>query len=404
MTTVFYSWQMDTPTQIGRKFISTALEEAIDMLNSDAGVEEALRVSLDSDTQGVSGSPPIVETIFGKIDAAAAFVADLTFVGQRLSGKATPNPNVAIEYGYALKTLTHRLVIGVMNEAYGEPTRGSLPFDLGHLRFPITYNCPEGTPDAARRLERKKLAEKLKAALKSMLDTVPKQPADRSLHVALPSPDGGPRFRAPGEQIGVLHDGSMLPRDEVPVVFSSGPAMWLRVMPKFEIDRPLLISRIRDAFFSEGSFVEPLNGEDLMNPHGIRGADGHGFGRVLDGKASMLVYAFVGGEIWSVETTTLQFGHNKVFFSPQSFVKSMAEYAVLLHRLGILGPYRWKAGISGMKGRVLQIAGKHMIFPPGPCLLDQVVDEGEFSGRPEDAAEAMEPFVARAFDAGQLIR
>jgi len=68
MTTVFYSWQMDTPTDIGRNFIGTALELAIDMLNSDAGVEEASRgVSLDSDTQGVSGSPPIVETISGRL-------------------------------------------------------------------------------------------------------------------------------------------------------------------------------------------------------------------------------------------------------------------------------------------------------------------------------------------------
>lgn len=402
MTTVFYSWQMDTPTEVGRNFISLALELAIGMLNSDAGVEEALRegVRLDSDTQGVPGSPPIVETIFGKIDMAAAFVADLTFVGKRVNERPTPNPNVAIEYGYALKALTHRRVIGVMNEAYGEPTRESLPFDLGGFRHPITYNCSEETSDGARRAERKKLAEKLKVALKSVLDLASVQPDARAEHVPLPSTDGGPRFRAPGEQIGVLHDGSMLPREKVSVMFSSGPAMWLRVMPKFEIDRPLLTARIRE----EGRFVEPLNSQNFMNPQGVRGADGHGFGRVIDAQASMLMYAFVSGEVWSVDTTMLGIDQHRIFFSPEGFAKSLGDFASLLERLGVSGPYRWKAGISGMNGRMLQLVGKHPTFPPPECLVEHVVDEGDFSGRTEDAAAAIEPFVARVFDAGGLTR
>jgi Molybdopterin-binding domain of aldehyde dehydrogenase len=48
-----------------------------------------------------------VETIFRKIDKAAAFVPDLTLVSERRDGRPTPNPNVLIEYGWALKSLGH---------------------------------------------------------------------------------------------------------------------------------------------------------------------------------------------------------------------------------------------------------------------------------------------------------
>ena len=44
------------------------------------------RLLAGKDTQNVPGSPPIADTIFGKIDGAAAFLSDLTFVATRLSG------------------------------------------------------------------------------------------------------------------------------------------------------------------------------------------------------------------------------------------------------------------------------------------------------------------------------
>lgn len=107
MPKVFYSWQADHPAKTGRNLVRRALEDAINQLNSDADVEEVAReaIALDRDTQNVPGSPPIVDTIFRKIDETMVFVADLTFVGRRVSGKPTPNPNVAIDYGYALKAL-----------------------------------------------------------------------------------------------------------------------------------------------------------------------------------------------------------------------------------------------------------------------------------------------------------
>jgi hypothetical protein len=236
---IFYSWQADQRKTTGRNLVHRALVDAINMLNSDADVEDAARdgALLDSDTQDVPGSPPIVETIFRKIDSAAAFVADLSFVGKRVGGRPVPNPNVAIEYGYALKSLSHSRIIGVMNAAHGEPTRDSLPFDLGHMRHPITYNCPDDADDDTRSRERKQLAAKLKVALKAILDLVVAE-SDERVRVAytpIPFRSGQARFRAAGDSIGMLHDGSHLVRPDLPVFFPDGPAMWLRVMPQFAV-------------------------------------------------------------------------------------------------------------------------------------------------------------------------
>jgi len=81
--TVFYSWQADRPSSVNRSFIQGALDAAIRELNRELTLVEATRnegISLDRDTQGVSGSPPIVDTILEKIAAASVFVPDLTYI------------------------------------------------------------------------------------------------------------------------------------------------------------------------------------------------------------------------------------------------------------------------------------------------------------------------------------
>src|SRR4051794_26567008 len=116
--TIFFSWQADRSTKEGRNLVERALEAAVGRIGQDAAIEEAIReLAVDRDTKGVPGSPPIVETIFKKIDGAAVFVPDLTFVGLRNDGRPSPNPNVLIEYGWALKALGHARILPVMNIA-----------------------------------------------------------------------------------------------------------------------------------------------------------------------------------------------------------------------------------------------------------------------------------------------
>ncbi|MHA6718656.1 hypothetical protein ACX40Y_04305 [Sphingomonas sp. RS6] len=162
---------MDTATRTGRNLIEAALNRAIRTLKVDADIDPADReVHVDRDTVNVPGSPPLVETIFGKVDTATAFISDLTFVGVRADGERhMPNPNVLLEHGWALKSLTWRRVISVMNTAYGHPDKMALPFDLQHFRRPILYDCPEDANDEARAAAREGLARDLTVALKAIL-------------------------------------------------------------------------------------------------------------------------------------------------------------------------------------------------------------------------------------------
>jgi hypothetical protein len=173
--TIFYSWQSDLPNKTNRSFIQEALEKAIkeiadtDLENADRPETET-RLELDKDTKGVTGSPPIVETIFGKIEKATIFVPDLTFVASS-DKRQVSNPNVLIEYGYALKTLGHSKIIPIMNEAYGEANDRSLPFDMKHLRWPRTYNLsPDNTDSDKKRAEMKSLVKYLVNEIRQILD------------------------------------------------------------------------------------------------------------------------------------------------------------------------------------------------------------------------------------------
>lgn len=169
---VFFSWQADTNTKTGRNLIERALEQALKELSKDPAVTNAERdLYVDRDTAGVPGSPPIVETIFNKIDNAFAFVPDLTFVGRRLDGRPTPNPNVLIEYGWGLKSLGFNRLIPVMNVAYGEPTAESMPFDLRHLRHPISFSLREDASEKEVAAVKAELAKAFRIALGSILNS-----------------------------------------------------------------------------------------------------------------------------------------------------------------------------------------------------------------------------------------
>lgn len=150
-----------------RNLIHRALEDAIQRLRADAEVEESLRENLevDMDTKNVPGSPEIFKTILSKISTAGVLVADLTFVGERVGGRLVSNPNVLIEYGYALNVPGDLRIITVMNGAFGKPTQATMPFNLGHRRFPITYTLQEDASEEERKVARKLLTDSLEKAL-----------------------------------------------------------------------------------------------------------------------------------------------------------------------------------------------------------------------------------------------
>lgn len=153
---VFYSWQSDLPNPSNRSFIEKALEKAVKAIADDESIK--VQPVIDRDTAGVGGSPDIAATIFGKIEKADVFVADVSIINNDASaGRKVPNPNVLIELGYALKVLGHNRVILVMNKEFGGLE--SLPFDLRTRRV-LTYDTQQ-----EKKKEQSELASKLQSQL-----------------------------------------------------------------------------------------------------------------------------------------------------------------------------------------------------------------------------------------------
>ena len=168
--TVFFSWQGDTASRVSRNLIEDALERALKALKAEAELDPADReLAVDRDRKGVPGQPPLMETIFAKIDAATAFVSDLTHVATRDDGRRMPNPNVLMEHGWALKAVTWRAMISVMNTAFGHPQDHPLPFDLQHFARPILFACPADATAESRTAVRDALAKRLQSALRDIL-------------------------------------------------------------------------------------------------------------------------------------------------------------------------------------------------------------------------------------------
>ena len=167
---IFHAWQSDRPANVCRTLIRRALDKAREQLENDLDVQDVVRngVLIDQDTQGEAGSPSVAEMIFRKIRESDAFVADLTFTETRSGKPGSPNPNVLIEYGYALHALGDQRIIGVMNEEFGKPD--DLPFDLVHKRWPIRYRLSGGGNDpATRSAELDSLSRNLATAIRAVV-------------------------------------------------------------------------------------------------------------------------------------------------------------------------------------------------------------------------------------------
>lgn len=151
---LFYSWQSDLPGNETRWFLQKCIDGAVSLCR---GSMDGVEVIADRDTQGKTGSPDIVQSIFAKIDACDLFIADVSIVnkytslevGEGKTVKFSPNPNVLIELGYAVKVLGWDNVICFVNTDYGQANE--LPFDLDHHRVTgySLNQCGKTSPKAA---------------------------------------------------------------------------------------------------------------------------------------------------------------------------------------------------------------------------------------------------------------
>ncbi len=407
--TIFYSWQADRPKNVCRNFIETALEKALKEINAGLEVEDAERnedngqVILDRDTKNVPGTPPIVDTIFNKINAATAFVADLTFIAKRPNGEPMPNPNVLIEYGWAMRGLTHSRFVPVLNTAYGDPAKEPLPFDMRHLRHPITYHLEEGaTPDERARIRdqlKKDLVEALRAILQN--EPAPPPPVIKEFEPRESAETPG-RFVLSTDPLGVAEEPWKL-GSAYPVTLEGGPVYWLRLMPAAAPDRTWKITQLKKAALQDQPTMVTF-GTLSWSSAGIgylRREDGVGT-RVMyneDGSTICASMLFTTGEIWGLEVgmPAVSAPHNIIIADQISWTKSLDNFRTVLLRLGVSGPFRWIAGMEGTFGRKLG-PERGRVLSGGHCVQHTIEAHGSLS-IDEPCEKALRPFFEAISDA-----
>jgi hypothetical protein len=371
---IFWSWQSDTPGKTGRHFVRDALSGAVEDLRAPPDIEEPTTgfdreaIHLDSDRQGVPGSPDLAATIFAKIDAAVAVVADVTPVGlgparkgeggTELLGKALMNPNVAIELGYALGRhgggVGNKLLM-VCNEHYGK--RSDLPFDLAHKAGPVFFSlAPNATRDEIAK-EQKRLRRELAAALKPFLDT----PKPSSAPTFTPTPTGanaGVWFKQ-GASLGESGD----PRFNTELtnhIIDASSVFYLRLIPSHPLAHPRTRSELRQIaqnlpFFSAtgGSFVRE-NAWEVANiePHGN------------EGTSNSVVQLFHNGEIWAVNRRLTFQGQRQQWLpigaAEMTLRRRLANFLdVMLNLLGVVLPITVEVGFIGVKGFTVLLNQAH---------------------------------------------
>lgn len=137
---IFYSWQSDLSSKTNRYYIEDAIKKALKEINKD----NQMVAYIDRDTKDELGSPEIHNSVFKKINHSKFFVCDVS-----LNDSQTPNPNVLIELGYAIKVLGWNKIICLFNSQTGKVE--DLPFDINHNRV------TQYTPD--KKGEKKRISE-----------------------------------------------------------------------------------------------------------------------------------------------------------------------------------------------------------------------------------------------------
>jgi hypothetical protein len=400
---IFFSWQSDSPSKTNKSFIEDALEKAARSLIKDPELIEAIRseeIEIDKDTEGVPGSPPIVETIFNKITQCTVFVPDLSIIGTTESGRKLPNPNVLIEYGWALSSVGTSRIIAVMNTAHFDPKPEELPFDMRHLRKPLSYNLSETASSEERAQAKTDLVKKFSMALRSILTTLPPEaaPSLPSFEEAQPKAKRS-SFLQLGEALLTLQDdfGRHKPRE---IYLEDGPQAYLRLMPIYSAPQRLPVEL---KLLGKQGKLFPLGfatgGVDWgINEHGFAiFSPSHG----SSNKTYQLVQLMNSGEIWAINDPFVDHEDRLGPLTPHAyegdFVSALSQYREFaMSELKLNPPFKWIAGMSGIKGRALH-------YPPprpgyfrvrktgGLCVKNEIEVSGLIDGD-SDIAEALKPF------------
>lgn len=351
---IFWSWQSDLGKRENRRFIKDALDRAILDLKEDAEIDVAARgkLALDHDTKGLPGAAEIAREILNKVANCDVFVCDLTPIGATADGKALPNPNVAIELGYALHSPGPGRVIIVLNEASGYKP-DDLPFDVRHRRV-MPYSLAPGTASDARKRVFDRLVSGLSAAIKSNLaDYTEAQAAESEISGEAASPKDRSIWASAGAVLS--HNDSMLNSSVRNVDLILGARSYIRVIPSGWPERPPSARAVQDVKGGADAIGAPTGG----GMHGDFGTSKDGFvdywvASDKDGATrDVMCYFQRSGELWYLNGSVFAAQKEQVILAVNKLV---ANWSIALRRSlkfydrnGAFKARRVEVGITGLK-------------------------------------------------------
>lgn len=370
---VFYSWQLDSPRRTNRDLIREAAERAISALNEEIALDDAERqveqITLDQDTQGILGSPPIANVIFDKIKSCDVFLADVSLVAHGTNGRKHINSNVAIELGYTLGSRGFGPVLKVMNTAFGKPPE--LPFDLRERRFPVQYELPESADKVQVEKAKVELSRKLKSILGEYHRQIP-SPHESVAHSEVPYTDQRGKFWNQDEIL-VPANG---PRQAEPLRISKRALFYFRCIPKTAL--PELSSKDTENFAANVPPLSSVTGYSRSrNNWGTIVFDRGHSGDSVTGATQI----FRNREVWAFdpyyasvrrEDSDLPFQFVPTGAVKREYPRIIRQIRDILPKMGYSEEYVIEFGLSNASGIHLAINRSYFEPYPGPLYQDEV--------------------------------
>jgi hypothetical protein len=413
MATIFYSWQSDISNNINRNFIKDALEKAIETVNESLNLDDAPR--LDQDTSGVPGSPEITNTILEKIEKCIIFVPDLTIVAHTDKKEPSPNPNVLIEYGYALKTHGSEHIIAIMNESFGF-AENTLPFDLRHRRWPVRYNLKEGASSDERRRQKEQLITQLETALKTMIEAGVLGRKSKSENTNRPIIKVYPVWKSSS----FLANQELLAKtttgERRNILWFNGPQAFLRIIPTRGV-----------------SSWTPFNLEELIRSGGLgsMGDEGNARWILRNGRGAInvscedsgkpetylkaigLTQVFKNGEIWGIEAYSLREnaeiteGKKQIKYVASGYIENLFTKTLQNYidwaksSLKLEPPLKYIFGLSSIEEYSITVSSRDI---QGYCVDDEVINEGIISDYSVNIADILISFFRKIWESCGISR
>jgi hypothetical protein len=401
-TVIFYSWQSDTNPKTNRNLIKDALDRAIQRVGKSIDVEVPLR--LDQDTKDVPGSPEIANTILQKIDTCGIFVPDLTFVARTADGKDIPNPNVLIEFGYAMKSVGSERIIAVMNEAYGTAAEG-LPFDLAHRRWPIRYTLTEDEVSEVRNRKRDHLVSQLAEAIRTILESgvLPSGQQQFEFQVTLPKWQSS-SFLEDGKLLATLVPFGQRHR-ATDIIWYNGSQAFLRLIPtkptpeKSPFQLQKLAREDRHHLMPFGQ-VHGLWTE--RNQYGAVVFDAQDQER--QSSAHGISQVFKNGEIWGISADLLNTGDDVNSIPSTSlegqFESTLQNYLWFAqHGLGLDVPLKFVASLSAVTSFTMGLPPRYFERFGGHVVEDEIIYDGIIDDYATPVQTLLLPFFKQVWEA-----